>query len=53
LRALNPLSVLGRGYAVVTHKWDDRIVSSKSSVKAGDDLNVRVTDGEFDVRVTQ
>jgi exodeoxyribonuclease VII large subunit len=53
LRALNPLAVLGRGYAVVTHKWDDRIVSSKSSVKAGDDLNVRVTDGEFDVRVTQ
>jgi len=53
LRALNPLSVLGRGYAVVTHKWDDRIISSKSSVKTGDDLNVRVTDGEFDVRVTQ
>ena len=53
LSALNPLAVLGRGYAVVTHKREDRIVSSKSSVKAGDDLSVRVTDGEFDVRVTQ
>jgi len=53
LRALNPLAVLGRGYAVVTHKREDRIVSSKSSVKVDDDLSVRVSDGEFDVRVTQ
>jgi exodeoxyribonuclease VII large subunit len=53
LSALNPLAVLGRGYAVVTHKREDRIVSSKSSVKAGDDLSVRVMDGKFDVRVTQ
>ncbi len=53
LSALNPLAVLSRGYAVVTHKRDDKIVSSASSVKAGDDLNVRVADGEFEARVTQ
>jgi len=53
LSALNPLAVLGRGYAVVTHKREDRIVSSRLAVKSGDDLSVRVTDGEFDVRVTQ
>ncbi len=53
LGALNPLAVLNRGYAVVTHKRDNRIVSSRLAVKFDDDLNVRVTDGEFDVRVTQ
>ncbi|MDO9130181.1 MAG: exodeoxyribonuclease VII large subunit [Anaerolineales bacterium] len=53
LSALNPLAVLSRGYAVVTHKQNDKIVSSASSVKTGEDLNVRVADGNFDVRVTQ
>lgn len=53
LSALNPLAVLSRGYAVVTHKQNDKIVSSAASVKTGDDLNVRVADGNFDVRVTQ
>ena len=53
LSALNPLAVLSRGYAVVTQKRDDRIVSSRLAVKAGDDLSVRVTDGEFDVQVTR
>jgi len=53
LSALNRLAVLRRGYAVVTQKRDDKIVSSKASVKAGDNLSVRVTDGEFDVRVSQ
>ncbi|PIZ25886.1 MAG: exodeoxyribonuclease VII large subunit, partial [Chloroflexi bacterium CG_4_10_14_0_8_um_filter_57_5] len=53
LSALNPLAVLSRGYAVVTQKRDDRIVSSRLAVKSGDDLSVRVTDGEFDVQVTR
>jgi exodeoxyribonuclease VII large subunit len=51
LGALNPLAVLGRGYAVVTRKRDNKIVFSRLIVKTGDDLEVRVTDGEFDVRV--
>ncbi|MBU2609961.1 MAG: exodeoxyribonuclease VII large subunit [Chloroflexi bacterium] len=53
LRSLNPMAVLSRGYAVVTDKQNDKIVSSAASVKTGDDLNVRVADGNFDVRVTQ
>ncbi len=53
LSALNPMAVLSRGYAVVTNKQNDKIVSSAASVKTGDDLNVRVADGNFDVRVTQ
>jgi exodeoxyribonuclease VII large subunit len=50
LEALNPLAVLNRGYAIVSHP-DGRFVSSINQVKIKDDLLVRVTDGEFGVRV--
>jgi exodeoxyribonuclease VII large subunit len=50
LLALNPLAVLGRGYAVVTK--GKKVVSSTAQVQAGDALRVRVRDGEFDARVT-
>ncbi len=50
LTALSPLAVLKRGYAVVTK--NKRVVASKSLVKEGDELNVRVQDGEFGARVT-
>ena len=49
LGTLSPLAVLGRGYAVVTRAG--RVVTSHSQVKAGDDLQVRVQDGEFDAQV--
>ena len=48
LQALNPMEVLKRGYAVVTRK-DDRSVVSRVA-QAGDEMNVRVSDGEFEVR---
>ncbi len=48
LEALNPLAVLGRGYAVVTRK-DDGCVVSRVEQAAGE-MKVRVSDGEFDVR---
>jgi exodeoxyribonuclease VII large subunit len=50
LTALSPLGVLKRGYAVVTK--NKRVVASKSQVKDGDGLRVRVQDGEFGARVT-
>jgi exodeoxyribonuclease VII large subunit len=50
LLALSPLGVLQRGYAVVTK--NKRVVASKSQVRDGDGLRVRVRDGEFDARVT-
>jgi exodeoxyribonuclease VII large subunit len=50
LLALSPLGVLQRGYAVVTK--NKRVVASKSQVRDGDGLQVRVRDGEFDARVT-
>jgi exodeoxyribonuclease VII large subunit len=48
LDALNPLAVLKRGYAVVTRKDDGHVVSRVS--QAADEMRVRVSDGEFEVR---
>jgi exodeoxyribonuclease VII large subunit len=50
LEALNPMSVLKRGFAVVTSKADGRIISRLAQVT--DEMRVRVSDGEFDVRKT-
>lgn len=49
LAALNPLAVLARGFAVVAHP-DGRIVRSVGQTAPGDRLNVRVSDGAFDVK---
>jgi exodeoxyribonuclease VII large subunit len=48
LEALNPSAVLARGYAVVTRKDDDSVVSRVA--QASDEMKVRVSDGEFEVR---
>jgi exodeoxyribonuclease VII large subunit len=50
LLALSPLAVLQRGYAVVTK--NDKVVASRSEVRDGDELRVRVRDGEFNTRVS-
>jgi exodeoxyribonuclease VII large subunit len=50
LQALNPLSVLERGYAVVTRP-DGELVASASQVTAGDAIHVRLSDGAFGARV--
>jgi exodeoxyribonuclease VII large subunit len=47
---LNPETILGRGYAIVTQK-DGKHVRSVGQVKHGDRLNVRLSDGEVDVKV--
>jgi len=48
LEALSPLAVLARGYAVVTRKEDGKVVSRVS--QASDNMKVRVSDGEFEVK---
>jgi exodeoxyribonuclease VII large subunit len=48
LEALSPLAVLARGYAVVTRKEDGKVVSRVAL--AGDEMKVRVSDGEFEVK---
>ena len=48
LQALNPMAVLARGYAMVTRKDDGSVVSRLA--QAGDEMKVRVSDGEFEVK---
>lgn len=48
LEALSPLAVLARGYAVVTRKKDGKVVSRVAL--AGGEMNVRVSDGVFEVK---
>jgi exodeoxyribonuclease VII large subunit len=51
LEALNPLAVLKRGYAVVTRKSDGGVVSKVKQVNAGDQIQVRVSDGQLDAEI--
>jgi exodeoxyribonuclease VII large subunit len=51
LASLSPLSVLARGFSVVTHT-DGRLVSSIAQVSPGDPLLVRVSDGAFKATVS-
>jgi exodeoxyribonuclease VII large subunit len=50
LISLNPQSVLDRGYAIVS-MTDGRSVRRTTQVRKGDELDVRVSDGTFGVRV--
>lgn len=47
LSVLDPLAVLGRGYAIATHRATGRAIRSASEVHAGLALDVRVGDGVF------
>jgi exodeoxyribonuclease VII large subunit len=47
LAALDPVSVLTRGYAIATHRGTGRAVRSASEVVPGDAVDVRVADGAF------
>ncbi len=47
LQAVGPMSVLARGYAVVTRTGSGAVVRSVGEVRPGDGLRVRVHDGSF------
>ena len=47
LRAVGPDTVLARGYAIVSHSRDQTIIRSVKQVASGDEIEVRVSDGEF------
>jgi exodeoxyribonuclease VII large subunit len=51
LEALNPLAILKRGYAMVSSP-DGGIVRSVEQVQDGDEINIRVSDGDFAAKVT-
>jgi len=52
LASLNPLAVLERGFALVSHP-DGRLVHSTTQVAPGDPLKVRLHDGSFQVQVRE
>jgi exodeoxyribonuclease VII large subunit len=47
LSSLSPLATLARGYAIVHQAESGTVVRSVGQVATGDDLRVRVQDGEF------
>ena len=49
VEALNPVAVLNRGYAYITH--NDNNVSSVEDVKSGDSIDVTLKDGSFTATV--
>ncbi|HLJ69479.1 MAG TPA: exodeoxyribonuclease VII large subunit [Chloroflexota bacterium] len=51
LGALDPLSILSRGYAVLTDVETGKVVSSVANAYPGQELRGRVADGEIAVRV--
>ncbi len=53
LQAVGPDTVLARGYAVVRNSADGSVVRSVNQVSAGDELQVRVSDGEFGAQATR
>jgi exodeoxyribonuclease VII large subunit len=51
LEALNPLAVLGRGYAVVTRKEDGSVVSRVAQTRPGQQIQIRMLDGQVDAEI--
>ncbi|MGD0707771.1 MAG: exodeoxyribonuclease VII large subunit [Anaerolineaceae bacterium] len=52
LHSLDPLAVLGRGYAVVSDA-EGRIIRSMGKVQPGDGIDVRLVDGRLDATVNR
>ena len=50
LEAMSPLAVLVRGYSAVTK--DGRVVSSAASLRTGDAVRIRMSDGSADAVIT-
>lgn len=50
LRALNPLSILERGYAVLS-KSDGKVVQSVSDVDTGEQVKLRLSDGSLQTTI--
>ena len=53
LDILSPLAVLERGYAIVRKLPDGGIIKDVSSVTAGNQVNIRVSSGTFNAKVTE
>lgn len=53
LRSLNPIAVLSRGYAIVSHSKDDTVIKSASQVNLDDQIHIRVSQGSMDAQITK
>jgi exodeoxyribonuclease VII large subunit len=53
LDAVNPLSILKRGYSITKDAQTDRVIKSASKVKIGDKIKTMVSDGELISEVIQ
>lgn len=51
LRVVGPAAILERGFALVHLSKDGSLVRSVDQIEVGDELNVRVSDGEFKANV--
>jgi exodeoxyribonuclease VII large subunit len=51
LRSLSPLATLERGYAVVRRSSDGAVLRAPSAIDVGEDLRVRLAEGELAARV--
>ncbi len=51
LRGLSPLATLERGYAIVQRRRDSAVLRDPAEVAVGDDLRVRLAQGELAARV--
>ena len=49
LELLNPLSILSKGYSVVTK--DDKIIKESDKLKVGDNINIRLSKGKINAKV--
>ena len=49
LELLNPLSILSKGYSVVTK--DDKIIKDSDKLKVGDNINIRLSKGKINAKV--
>ncbi|MEI6290313.1 MAG: exodeoxyribonuclease VII large subunit [Chloroflexota bacterium] len=53
LGTLNPLSILERGYSIVSRKIDGKIIHSSKNILPGTSLHVRLAAGSLDVSVQE
>ena len=51
LQALDPASVLDRGFAIVTDRASGAVLTSVSSVKPGDSATIALKDGTMDATI--
>ena len=52
LDAVSPLKILGRGFSVIRND-NNQVVKSTTSVRPGENLRARLSDGELHVEVTK